>query len=222
MKIEIEPQMVPPREFVDLCRELVEQGKKFDKQTLAHIPYAQLLLCCIGNAGKAACSIQLVQQEKKNRRERFLNMELEEFKAVENYLKIEQMYDDVLYAISHRNAVKWETLSECQKIWAKLTCLYTHVDNPTYRIEELIEMFKKCETIPSDVCKNYAFKLQSLGAVAKLKPPSESFRRKIIEMAETLLGFMSIAERTAMESEQIQEFSCTSDCFRITDSLPGS
>ncbi len=220
MKIEIESLDTPRRDFSDLRRELIEQGKKFTEQTLAAIPYSQLHLCCIGNAGVASCLPRLIQQEKMNRRERFLNMEPDEFKASVTYLKIEQMYDDVMYAISRRNAPQWSTLSDRQKLWVKLTCLYNHIDNPTPRIDEVVAMFAKCAAdpiggLPVDVCRVYSAKLKGMASVYPGKVTNEVFREKVGEIAETLLEFMPSEERQMLEKEQLQDFICTSDCFRV-------
>jgi len=220
MNIEIETLDTPRRDFADLRRELVAEGKKFSEKTLAAIPYSQLHLCCIGNAGPTACLPRLVQQEKRNRRERFLNMEPEEFKASVTYLKIEQMYDDVMYAISYRLAPKWEILSDRQKLWAKLTCLYNHIDNPMPRIDEVVEMFAQCAAnpvggLPVDVCRVYGSKLKGMATVYPGKVSDELFREKTGEIAETLLEFMQPEERKMLEKEQLQDFTCTSDCFRV-------
>lgn len=220
MKIEIESSVPQQRSFSELRQELTVIGKKFDAATLKLVPYAQLPLCCIGNAGDAACLPNLVQQEKRNRRERFLNMEPEELKQAEAYLKIERMYDDVVYALAIRTAPKWEGLSTCQKLWAKLTCLYNHVDNLSDRMAEVTDLFAKCAAdresgLPADVCTVYASKLRGMASVHPGRMSDEAFRTKLGEIAETLLEFMTPEERQMLEKEQIQDFSCTSDCFRI-------
>lgn len=220
MKIEIESLDTPQRDFAELRRELIENNKKFDETTLRAIPYSQLNLCCIGNAGPAACSLQLVQQEKINRRERFLYMEPEEFKEAETFLKIEQMYDDVLHTIATCTAPQWEDLNACQKLWAKLTCLYNHVDNPSHRLDEILALFAQCAADPSsglpvDVCRVYAAKLKGMASVYPGKVTNEVFREKVGEIAETLLEFMPPEERQMLEKEQLRDFTCTSDCFRV-------
>jgi hypothetical protein len=220
MNIEIEVSMeTPQRDFAELRRELIERGDKFNATNLCAIPYSQLHLCCIGNAASAACHPRLVQHEKANRRERFLNMEYEEFKEAERYLKIEQMYDDVMYAISKRIAPKYDSLSECQKLWVKLTCLYNHTDNPSARMQEAIALFLQCAEVPDglpvDICKTYAGKLKGISSVYPGRISDETFREKVGEMAETVLQFLPVEERKVIEKEQLQDFSCTSDCFKV-------
>lgn len=208
------------QDFSDVRRRLIEQRKQFDRTTLQLIPYYQLHLCCIGNAGPAMCSLQLVQQEKTNRRERFLNMELEEFKEAETFLKIEQMYDDVMLALVSRTTAQWDSLNDYQKLWTKLTCLYNHADNPGQRMQETLALFAQCANnpasgLPSDVCTIYASKLRGLASVYPGKVSDDIFRNKVGEMAETLLEFMPNEGRQVLEKEQFQGFSCTSDCFQV-------
>src|SRR5208337_4531972 len=119
MKVDVESYGPSRRDFYDLRSELIEDSKKFDEVSLRRLPYHQLHLTCIGNAGDAACSPELVQQEKARRRERFIAMEEEEFKACERYLRTEEIYDDVVFAISSKLAVRWGDLNDRQKAWAK-------------------------------------------------------------------------------------------------------
>ena len=147
-------------------------------------------------------------------------METDDFKEAETYLKIEQMYDDVMFAISNRMAVPYSTLSDCQKLWVRLTCLYNHVDNPSARIQDAIALFRQCAAnpngkLPTDVCSVYAGKLTGISTVYPGRIGDETFREKVGEMAETVLQFLSDGERQVVEKEQLQDFSCTSDCFKI-------
>lgn len=208
------------REFDYILRRLLEKGEIFDKETLKLVPYYQLHLCCIGNAGEAVCSSSLVHIEKQTRRDRFLNMEPEEFKAATNFLKLQQMYDDVMYAISYRTAPKWENLTDCQKLWAKLTCLYNHVENPFSRLEEIQSLFSRCEgsshsELPVEVCKVYAHRLGALNSVYPGGISDGAFRDKIGEIAATIQEFLPDNDVVILEKERLQDFSCTSDCFRV-------
>jgi hypothetical protein len=220
MKIEVEALDIPQRDFAELRRELIEQGKKFDERTLKAVPYFQLHLCCIGNAGAAACLPRMVQAEKANRRERFLSLQPEEFEEASTYLKIEQMYDDVVYALAYRTAPKWSSLSLRQKLWAKLTCLYNHVNDPTPRLSEAIALFDHCAQnpesgLPSDVCMIYGSKLRGMASVFPGKISDDLFRSKLVEIATNLLEFLPQEEQQVVSKEQLQDFSCTSDCFRV-------
>ena len=220
MLVEFETLGTPHRDFTEVRNDLVKQGKKFDQITLQLIPYAQLHLCCIGTAGVAACDPELVKREKVNRRERFLSMEADEFKEAEHFLKIERMYDDVMFALTNCTAPQWDTLTDCQKLWTKLTCLYSHSDNPAQRMQEALALFALCANnpasgLPSDVCSIYASKLRGLTSVYPGRVSDETFRDKVGEMAEALLDFMPEEHRETLEKEQLQGYSCTSDCFHV-------
>ena len=55
------------REFYTLRDQLISQGKRFDENTLKLLSFRDLQLACIGNAGKSACSYELVVAEQNNR-----------------------------------------------------------------------------------------------------------------------------------------------------------
>src|SRR5271155_955187 len=96
MRIEVESYGSSRRDFYDLRSDLIEQDKKFDEVTLRLLPYHQLHLAAMGNAGDAACIPKVIHEEKARRRERFLAMDEAELKSCERYLRAEEMYDDVV------------------------------------------------------------------------------------------------------------------------------
>ena len=51
------------RPFNEVVEELVEEGKKFDAESLKLISFRDLNLAGVGNAGKAACSFELIEGE---------------------------------------------------------------------------------------------------------------------------------------------------------------
>src|SRR5271163_970149 len=111
MKIEVENLGAPRKDFQHLRDELVAQSKKFDETHLPSIPYQELILCCTGSAGEAACLPRLVRTEKESRRARFLGMQEDEFAECLNFLRVEQMDEDVNFALLQRAAPSWEDLS---------------------------------------------------------------------------------------------------------------
>jgi len=217
MKVDVESYGPSRRDFYDLRSELIEDSKKFDEVSLRRLPYHQLHLTCIGNAGDAACSPELVQQEKARRRERFIAMEEEEFKACERYLRTEEIYDDVVFAISSKLAVRWGDLNDRQKAWAKLNCLHNHIDNPHPRMGEVILLLRKCSTtsLPTDVCLHYMSKLRGLMSVYPGKLGDEFFRSQIEDIRDNVRDFLPDEERIICDKEQVADFQCTSDCFRV-------
>ena len=110
------------RLFNDVVKDLIAEGKKFDAESLKQITFSDLNLACVGNAGKAACSIELVENEVKRRIDMVANMSFEE---VENDKGKWDVLDDVsmyygYYAgkvspISIRDSPKWKLLVEEMK-----------------------------------------------------------------------------------------------------------
>ena len=218
MKVDVESYGSTRRDFYDLRSDLIEQGKKFDETSLRLLPYHQLHLAAMGNAGDAACQVTVVQQEKSRRRERFLAMDAEEFKACERYLRAEEMYDDVILVIGSKLAPRWEELSDSQKLWANLNCLYNHLDDPQQRMGEALLLLRKCSTtsyLPTDVCQHYMGRLRGLMATYPGKVQDDFFRAQIEDIRDNIRDFLSDIERGVCDKEQIADFQCTSDCFRI-------
>ncbi len=217
MKIEVESYRSPRRNFYDLRDNLIDKDEKFDETTLRMLPYHQLHLASIGNAGDAACDPELIQQEKTRRRERFVAMEEEEFKACERYLRTEEMYDDVILAVSSKPAPCWDDLNDRQKAWAKLNCLHNHIDDPHHRMGEAILLLRKCSTtsLPTDVCLHYMSKLRGLMSVYPGKLGDDFFRSQIEDIRDNVRDFLPDEERIICDREQIADFQCTSDCFRV-------
>jgi hypothetical protein len=220
MKVSVESYGQPRRDFYDLRSELIELDQKFEAYHLRLLPYDQLHLCCIGNAGDAACSLKLVQQEKIARRERFLAMESEELKTCERFLKAEGMYDDVREAIAALRAPLWDHLNSRQKVWAKLNCLYNHIDNPAQRIGEAVGLMRDCASVttgglPLDVAMHYVEKLRALLDGYSTRFSDYHFRQQIEEYRDSVLDFLEENERGIVEREEIKDYHCTSDCFRM-------
>lgn len=220
MKIEIENLGAPRKDFQSLREELISQNRKFDEASLSSIPYEQLFLCCTGSAGDAACTIKQVRDEKIRRRERFLNMDEVEFAECTRFLCIEQMDEDVKFAIARRAAPHWEDLSSRQRLWFKLNCIYNHLDVPQQRLGEAVLLFKKCSEevdsgLPKDVCEHYSNRLKKFHAEYPSVMSDAYFREKVWDIAETILEFLPDAERSICKKEELQGFRCTSDCFTV-------
>lgn len=217
MRIDVEAYGPARRDFYDLRSELIEDGKRFDSAVLSKLPYHQLHLTCIGNAGVAACSPELVQQEKAHRRERYTAMDEGEFKACERYLRTEEMYDDVILMVDSESASYWADLNNRQKTWAKLNCIYNHIDDPHPRMAEAIQLLRECSTttLPNDVCLHYSGRLRSLMSVYPGSISDDFFRAQIEDIRDNIRDFLPDEERKTCDKEQIADFQCTSDCFRI-------
>lgn len=220
MLIEVENLGVQRRNFQELSTELSAQGKVFDTSTLAAIPYEQLTRCCIGDAGAAACDISLVRAEKARRRERYLDMSTEDLSLCSNFLRIEQMNEDIKYAVACNGAPSWETLTTRQKVWFKLNCVFNHIENPQDRLFQICLLLRLClvehnSGLPSDVCHHYIARLKNLSDNFPAIMSEKLFRDQIWDIAENILEFLPNAEHSICDKEELKDFSCTSDCFRV-------
>lgn len=220
MKIEVQNLGAPRKDFQHLRDDLVAQGRRFDESTLPGIPYQELILCCTGPAGEAACLPRLVRTEKESRRARFLNMQPDEFAECLNFLRVEQMDEDVNFALMQRAAPVWEELSTRQRLWFKLSCIYSHLDSPQQRLGEAILLLRKCAEevdsgLPKEVCEHYSNRLKQFHAEFPGTMKDNQFREKVWDIAETILEFLPDEELGICKKEMLQDYSCTSDCFRV-------
>lgn len=216
MKLTVEVSAKTRKDFYDLRSELIEQDRQFDTQTLAYLPYHQLHLCCIGNAGDAVCSPVLVTMEKRARRQRFLSLEDDAFNQVESLLRYEEMHDDVIFNVNQQAAPHWDDLTLRQQAWAMLHCLWTHSDDMMLRLREAHDLLHHCKTrmMPVDVCMHYMTKLDGL-MMSLGKLSDDMLRSQIEEVRDNVRDFLPEPELSICQREQIRGFVCTSDCFRI-------
>ena len=217
MKIEV-LNFEPLSDFLVLRSELIARREKFSPVTLARVPYEQLTLCCTGEAGAARCDRELVVNERKARRARFLNMETQDLANSQNFLRVNQMEEDVKFDQTIRLAPRWEDLNARQKVWAKLHCIHNHIDNPEGRLKEVILLLRDCadqRLLPPEVAKSYGPRLRGLITVYPGRVNDTFFRIKIGELAESIFEFLPTEEAELLQREEIQNYSCSSDCYRV-------
>lgn len=110
------------RNFYELCDELISQGKRFDEKSLKLLTFIDLNLADIGNAGKAACSFELVKAEQKMRIDAVIDIstkKVEEDKGKWNILDDITMYYAYYQEKANRigpillyKAPRWRLLTE--------------------------------------------------------------------------------------------------------------
>ena len=208
------------QDFFTVRDQLLKQGERFTEQTLALVNYSQLPYCALGVAEAAVCSLRLVREEKQRRRARFLELDPEEFQQCTGYLKLHGMYDDVVRQTTLQKAPRWHDLSYRVRAWAKLTCLSNHADFPLARLYEVIDLLQKAtkekNPLPEVVANNYIQRIKVL--MVKFRPTERldpHFREQLGHFTEDLTLSFSESDRQIIEKELIQDFSCTSDCFRM-------
>jgi len=223
MRVDVETYGSSRRDFYDFRSDLIEQDKKFDETSLRLLPYHQLHLASMGNAGDAACPQKLVHEEKARRRERFLAMDETDLKTCERYLRAEEMWDDVILCINSKLAPRWAEFTDRQQAWAKLNCLYNHIDDPQPRMGEALLLLRRCSfsdkdhqaSLPTDVCLHYMSKLRGLLSVYPGQMSDDFFRAQIEDIRDNIRDFLPDDERAVCDKEQIADYQCTSDCFRV-------
>jgi len=204
-------------DFNDLREKLLREGRGFTDRDLCLVPYSQLSLCAMANAGTAACDIALVRAEKKARRHRFVEMSPDAFAEVRRYLHANGLYTDVVRDRERRRAPAWESLSILQKTWFIMTCLNNHVDAPGERlreIENLLFMAGDAGLMPIQKASLFVDLIAQLVTGYPHAVDAEMFRAYISGQAEELMQFMPETERETCANEILSNYSCTSDCFQ--------
>lgn len=218
LRIKIESLGAEQKDFYQVREELLAAGKKFDSESLRHVPYDQLSLCLTAVAGTTMCGLTFVQEEKTARRERFLTMDDAEFQSMKNFLHIERMWDDVAHERLYRILPHWMDLSDRQQLWLKLNCIYNHIDNPQRRGGEALILIKFCAvsgSIPLEVCPQLTDRLRDLLSIYPARIEDITFRDRISSLADIIIQFLPSEERSVVENEEIRGYSCTSDCYRV-------
>lgn len=216
MRVVVESFTKPRQSFYDLREQLLSEGRHFDEAALRVLPYDQLDLCCVANAGEAACTPLLVRREKRSRRERFVSMTSEEFNKCELFLRVQGMYNDVVADRATLGTPRWDDLNYRQKTWAKLNCLFNHLDNPHPRIFDTIGLLGRASVwLPDHVAEHYTDRLKGLTVVYPTRLTDAKLRSFVEEIRDSVRDFLPEPERSICLREQIRDFQCTSDCFRI-------
>jgi len=215
--LEIDSLGAPLRNFEELRDELIATGRKFDAEALSHLPYEKLALCATGIAGFAMCSLALVREEKRSRRERFQGMTEAELRGVRTLLLVEQMSDDVTRERTRFRAPRWEDLRPRQRVWFKLNCVMNHLDGVTDRVREaiaLLQSVRDTHDLPDDFTLHQQRKLEVMLQIYPMSLPDAMFRFKIAEVAVEIKKFLPAEEQKQCEAEVLESYSCTSDCYK--------
>lgn len=206
-------------EFVELRDKLIGKGSQFTPAILRFVPYEQLALCATGEAEAARCSIDLVRQEKRERRRRFLHTPTHDLAAVKRYIQAEGMFSEVHYDRQLLKAVHWVSLSYLQRAWYRLTCLHNHIDDPMRRLydaRKLIFAAGDSGAIPFYTATGYLDAIDNLVERYPRELGTEDFRTMIGGYAEEVLQLMTPAEREVCLRELVSDYVCSSDCFQPT------
>jgi hypothetical protein len=218
LKIKVDPLGTPQKDFYQVRNQLVLEGHRFDSNSLPIIPYNQLFLAATGVSGPAMCNLELVQEEKRQRRNRFMTMSEIELLEMKNYLRIERMWDDIIFERIYSSFPNWDSITNRQKIWLRLNCIVNHVDNPNPRLTEVTELLENCivdGTLPFEVGEVFISKLKSLTRLYPKFIDDSTFRDRITVMTAYFFQYLPQDEAKQVEEEEVKNYRCTSDCYRI-------
>jgi len=200
--------------FYSLLRQLKEGDKKFDSKQLKKLEYGDLDLAAMGNAGSCRCPVEMVIEEKRKRRVKYVSS-----KSLNRELLNELgMLDDVLAdRIKLSEFPTWDSLSIVAKLWFKLSCLEMHTDYPGPRIEEVIFLFQEClkevhPPLPFQIAKNFQTEFQSI-YLRLGKLPDEVIRDCCTQCANVIYGFIDGDELEICDNMALKDYSCSGGCF---------
>lgn len=201
--------------YATIRDKLIFENQKFDTSLLKDIPYENLVLCALAPSQESGCSLKLVRDEKLLRRTRFVSMLPYDLERCNSLLNCSHMYEDVHYQIELQQGLRWSQLTSKTRAWAKLLCIYNHTDDLLPRIDESISLLRKVVDFPEEEIQNFTQKLKTLGYLYPKRISEIEFREKIFEIIYQISRAFTEEESKQVKSMMIQDFSCTSDCFRV-------
>jgi hypothetical protein len=219
--------LVRTTNFYDLKEQLVRENRIFDRETMKLLEYPDLILCAIGDAGKARCDIKVVAEEAAARRSAYANYSLQRILELRRVLEHEGMYEDVLNdAISRSEILSWKKLTDLQKLYFKLLCLRNHQDYPGKRLDEaLTYLALAAKKDPRPELAKWQTTLETLSNDIRTEASAWHLRaeqdsclshvhfRKSIQGVRGLLELMSPSEVMECEAETLRDYSCSHNCF---------
>jgi len=201
--------------FYDLKERLVREGKTFDREVMKQLEYQDLILCAIGDAGKARCATTTVLEEAAERRSVYNTLSLQRVQELREVLELEGMYEEVLADAVNRSPdlLSYKKLTDTQRLYFKLRCLRNHQDYPHKRVEEALWLVDKIQKLnPSPEISKWQTTLEALEIdnAANLGPVHF---RKCLQGVRDLFKLMSLQEVAECEAETLRDYSCTHNCF---------
>jgi hypothetical protein len=206
--------------FYDLKEQLVREQKIFDRATMKQLAYPDLILCAIGDAGKARCGMEEVLAETAERRAPFVNMPIDKILLLKNHLTEEGMYEDVMNdAIGRSEIASYKRLTTLQRLYFKLRCLRNHQDYPARRLQDALVLAQSLlnENFEQPLIQKWLMTLEALNidvAASKYKNNiGYTHFRKSLQGVRELLTLMTPAEMAICETETLRDYSCSHNCF---------
>ena len=189
------------RNFFELKDELLTKGETFSESSLKLLAYPDLKKAAIGDAGRAACDLELVENER--------NLRLDGAEALLPEIPpCKEMAFDLNLRLQIKNLQaypSWDSLSAPAKAYFLIRCLRTHTDNPVQRFLQLLEVLPEdspYRPVTLDLMK------QAEREFLPLKRVRDAYRG-----FETLTRGISDWERGICLNLTLQGYACTGGCF---------
>lgn len=197
-------------DFYDVLAELKKTQSIFKPANLQRLPYDQLILAAMGNAGSCRCSVEDVIAEKQERRAIVLSHpNRDTFKLDDNLMS--NLQNDLLQI--NTKIASWKNLSIPSKIYFKLICLENHSHDAFKRLSEVVELFKEAEetcALPQQIASSLRLEFQS----ALLSKSSEIWvRDAATKVSNILYGFITNPEIETIDSLELKDYQCSAGCF---------
>ena len=194
------------REFFELKGELEANGDTFSPSTLALLAYRDLMLAATGDAGPAACPLELVEQEQLRR---LSSSESDDPGMAE---------DSEAWARQQKLQAlpQWGSLPPLVQVYFRVRCLRSHADNPGPRLHALRDLLQKCPRGPGltpvlgIIEGGASHLLQGLqeGVVLDLR-----HMRRAFQGVGMLLEHVTPWDRAICLTLNVSGYTCTAGCF---------
>ena len=202
------------RDFFELKEELLAKGEIFSAESLRLLSYDDLIRAAIGDAGKAACDIELVEEERKIRLNSVSHAVADQ---VESRLMLEDIFTR-LQSEQSKYLPAWDTLNPWAQVYLRVKCLRAHVDNPLPRLQALSHRVKTINP-PSQlwVVADELIEQVTAGHVLTLEEVRAAFRGHFETIPDRLLNQW---DRAVCQNRTVSGYVCSAGCFLPTPTEP--
>lgn len=202
------------RDFFELKEELLAKGEFFTSGTLRLLSYDDLIRAAIGDAGAAACDIELVEEERKIR----LNSVSH---AVAEQVESRTMLEDVYTRLQNeqtKSLPMWENLSPWAQVYLQVKCLRAHADNPVPRLAALAHKVKylnppSTHWSPLWVDAEELIDMAQAGRILTIEDIRAKFRGHFETIPDRLLKPW---DRAVCHNRTVAGYTCSAGCFLPT------
>ena len=209
--------------FFDLKTKLVDSGQVFTAETLAGLAYTDLLRAGIGDAGAAACDLDLIQGETERRFRPWLDKvkTIADLEAVAGELREGGMLTDfVCYLLQHQplgGLPQWEDQGARVKAFFEIKCLRAHADlagERLTRLHSLLTSLPPQDAQEQNLLTILRFGVEAcLGGIAARGSIELSVLRTRLKGYHHLTRCMYPEEVELCQAGVVQGHSCSAGCF---------